>query len=121
MGQAVLRSSRVSGCTARRRRSAFYERRVAFCRKRAPGWPEAEALVADLFPRGAYDHHGWRLAAVQDLAREAGAAPGQRDRRQRRPRDRRHAPLARLHGARRYRPALRRSMGPMRLIRGITR
>jgi len=34
---------------------------------------EAEALAL-VFPAAAYDHRGWRLAAVQDLAREA--APG---------------------------------------------
>jgi short chain dehydrogenase-like protein len=34
---------------------------------------EAEALAL-VFPAAAHDHRGWRLAVVQDLAREA--APG---------------------------------------------
>ena len=32
--------------------------------------PEGEAIVL-IFPVARYDHRGWRLAAVQDLAREA--------------------------------------------------
>ena len=39
--------------------------------------PAARALSGNLvlvFPAAAYDHRGWRLAAIQDLARQA--APG---------------------------------------------
>jgi len=31
----------------------------------------ASDALALVFPRATYDHRGWRLAAVQDLAREA--------------------------------------------------
>ena len=65
MGQAVLR---VEGLPARAldAAEAFYE-----------AWmPQARALArtddtAIVFPSASYDHRNWRLAAVQDLAREA--------------------------------------------------
>jgi hypothetical protein len=51
----------------------------AAARFHAEWLPKARALVPPplgedlvlVFPAAAYDHRGWRLAAVQDLAREA--------------------------------------------------
>lgn len=66
MGQAVLRIEGLPNgaldAAARFHRDWLGKAREAL------GTNEALALV---FPAAAYDHRGWRLAAVQDLAREA--------------------------------------------------
>jgi hypothetical protein len=66
MAQAVLRVEALPHAPLDAA-EAFYE-----------AWmPQARAAcrvndaVAVVFPAAAYDHRGWRLAAVQDLAREA--------------------------------------------------
>jgi hypothetical protein len=65
MGQAVLR---VEGLphAALDAAEAFYEAWLPLAR--AASLTEDTAIV---FPSAPYDHRGWRLAAVQDLAREA--------------------------------------------------
>jgi hypothetical protein len=65
MGQAVLR---IEGLP-----ESALDAAAAF---HAEWLPEARALssgsdLALVFPAASYDHRGWRLAAVQDLAREA--------------------------------------------------
>lgn len=69
MGQAVLRVEQLPKAPLDAA-EAFYE-----------AWmPQARAAcrvneaVAVVFPPAAYDHRGWRLAAIQDLAREAAPA-----------------------------------------------
>ena len=65
MGQAVLRVEGLPAATLDAA-EAFYE-----------AWlPQARAAAragdtAVVFPAASFDHRGWRLAAVQDLAREA--------------------------------------------------
>lgn len=65
MGQAVLRVEGLPGGTLDAA-EAFYE-----------AWmPQARAAcrtqdTAIVFPSAPYDHRGWRVAAMQDLAREA--------------------------------------------------
>lgn len=66
MGQAVLR---IDGLP-----EGALDAAARFHREWLP--KARQALAADeslvvLFPGAAYDHRGWRLAAVQDLAREA--------------------------------------------------
>nr|WP_166180825.1 hypothetical protein [Altererythrobacter segetis] len=66
MGQAVLRIEGLpeSALDA----AARFHREWLDKAREALGTSEALALV---FSAAAYDHRGWRLAAVQDLAREA--------------------------------------------------
>ena len=66
MGQAVLRIDGLpeSALDA----AARFHRQWLDKAREALAANEALALV---FPAAAYDHRGWRLAAVQDLAREA--------------------------------------------------
>jgi len=66
MGQAVLR---VEGLPdgALDAAAAFHAEWLSRARE---ALAESDALAL-VFPGAAYDHRGWRLAAVQDLAREA--------------------------------------------------
>jgi hypothetical protein len=66
MKQAVLRIVGLPG-GALDAAAQFHQRELPHVRA-ALGDAEALALV---FPPAPYDHRGWRLAAVQDLAREA--------------------------------------------------
>ena len=69
MGQAVLR---VDGLPkhALDAAAAFHAKWLAKARALfdPPPWGKDLVLV---FPPAPYDHRGWRLAAIQDLAREA--------------------------------------------------
>ena len=66
MGQAVLRIEGLPGA-ALDAAARFHAHDLRRAREALDG-AEALALV---FPLASYDHRGWRLAAVQDLAREA--------------------------------------------------
>jgi hypothetical protein len=66
MGQAVLRIEGLPNGALDA--AARFHRDWLDRAREALGANEALALV---FPAAAYDHRGWRLAAVQDLAREA--------------------------------------------------
>jgi hypothetical protein len=69
MGQAVLRIERLPD-GALEAAAVFHTDWLPRARALLAPPPVGEELVL-VFPVAAYDHRGWRLAAIQDLAREA--------------------------------------------------
>lgn len=68
MAQALLRVGDLPGAPLDAA-AAFHGEWLARARAQM-----AQGDLAILFPPAAHDHHGWRLATVQELAREAAPA-----------------------------------------------